>query len=170
MKFYRFLMSLLFATLMVPLTASAGYDADDQSMTVTGVVKDINGSPMSNVVIRLNDYYVSTTTGYDGTFSLTVNPTEIGTTTNTQVDTAALKITANFDGYYPQTKRLEYLPGTTANHVFELKVLSNEVSATNTSTTTLSTTSTSTTQSVWTEPSDADTGAPVGTVVEPSAY
>lgn len=173
MKLFRFLFSLFFVGTAVPFAALAGYAADDQSMTVTGTVKDIDGNPMPNVVIRLNDYYVSTTTDGYGSFSLTVNPTEIGTTTNTQVDTAAFKITANLEGFYPQTKRLDYLPGTSVNHIFELKVLSDDVDGTSATTTTISTTSsttTSTTQSVWTEPSDVDSGEPVGTVVEPNAY
>src|SRR3990167_5318451 len=115
---------ILVLTLMIPVLS---YAQDGGSMVINGTVRSANGYGMSNVVIRLNDYYfVTATTNESGAFSLTVNPTEISTTMNAPVDSNELKLTANLGGYYPQTKILNYSAGASADFVFELKPLSYE--------------------------------------------
>lgn len=158
MKTFGLFLFLLTCLTSFVTPSRAGGPQPSGSMTVTGTVADSSGNPMSGVVIRLNDYYfVSTSTGGDGSFSLTVDPAAIESATNTVVDPANFKITANMDGYYPQTKDLVYAAGTSASHIFEIRPLPYGYQ-----------TSTAPIQTVNTEPSEVEDPTPVGTVVEPA--
>ena len=161
MKVFGFVLTILaILTAAVPESRAQWSQPAEESMTVTGTVSDADGNPLSGVTVRVNDYYfVNATTDNYGYFNLTVNPSSIGSATNSEVDTTQLKLTANIDGYYPQTKPLEYVTGASANAIFELSTLPYSAQSTaNQSGNTYESTN-----------EDEESSEPVGSVVEPSA-
>lgn len=116
------LLGCLFAATLTSGHAWAQEADTSQAICVKGVVSDSGGSHLSNVSIRVNDYYfVTTTTDSEGSFSLTIDPSAVSQALNKPVDTSELRVTANLDGYFPQTRKLAYTPGAHLNEVFSLE-------------------------------------------------